>query len=120
VLIFDLFAIVGIALEIWGFIWILRYNRLQKASEVDSWALRNGYSENWASEIPREKEMTIDNDIDWEIITDEKRGGERWTVPKEFYNSCERRRKWSIILVVIGLFGQIAQVVSYNIFPSQI
>ena len=115
--IFDLFAIVGIGLEIWGFIWILRYNRLQKASEVVSWALRNGYSENWLSEIPRETEMIIDDDMDWEMITDEKRGGQKWSVPKEYYTLCESRRKWSIWLVVIGLFGQIVQVVSWNLFP---
>ena len=65
-LIFVLFALIGIALEIWGFIWLLRYNRLQKASELVSWALKHGYSENWASEIPREKYMVMNNDIDYE------------------------------------------------------
>ena len=44
---FDLFALVGIGLEIWGFIWILKYNRIQKASDLQTWALRNGYSENF-------------------------------------------------------------------------
>ena len=116
-LIFDLFAIIGIGLEIWGFIWILRYNRTQKASELVSWALRNGYSENWVSEIPREHSMIIDNDLDYEIVTNEKRGGQEWTVPKEFYEFSEKRRKWSILLVIIGLAGQIIQILG-NYFPQ--
>jgi len=65
-------------------------------------------------------DMNIDNDLEEDVIADLERGKQRWTVPKEFYNLCQSRRKWSITLVVIGLLGQIVQVISYNIFPSQI
>ena len=116
-LIFDLFAIVGIGLEIWGFVWLLRYNRLQKASEFESWALRHGYSKKWAVEIPREWDMVIDNDLDYEIIASEKQGGQVWSIPKEFYDFCENRRKSSIILIVIGLLGQMLQIFG-NYIPS--
>ena len=114
-LIFVLFALIGIVLEIWGFIWLLQYNRLQKASELVTWASRHGYSENWASEIPREKYMVMNNDIDYEIITNLKEGGQEWHVPKEYYDHCENRRKWSIRLVVIGLVGQMVQIISTDL-----
>jgi len=107
---FDLFALVGLGLEIWGFIWILKYNRIQRASDLEKWALRNGYSENMWNEIPRERDMILDNDV--EISGEMNIRGERWSVPNDFYNYSESRRKWGIGLVVIGLGGQIIQVLS--------
>ena len=112
---FDLFAIVGIALEIWGFYWLLKFNRIPQASELVVWAHKHGYGENWSSEIPRERKMIIDNDIDLEIITIDKSGGQVWIIPNEFYNYWQRHRNWSIRLVIIGLCGQILQILSTDI-----
>ena len=116
---FDLFALFGIGLEIWGFIWILKYNRIQKASDLQTWAIRNGYSEKWLWEIQRERHMIIDDDLEVKMITEKNKGGEVWSVPENFYNYCESRRKWSIVLVVIGLTGQMLQILSVYIIPSQ-
>jgi len=113
---FDLFALFGIGLEIWGFIWILKFNRIQKASEFVNWILRQGYSENWVSEIPRERTMIMENDLEHDFHSGELIGNQGWTVPKEYYDYCERRRKWSIALVVIGLTGQILQILSVDLF----
>jgi len=107
---FDLFALFGIGLEIWGFIWILKYNRIQKASDLQSWAIKKGYSDQWLWEIHRDRPMILDNDLEIEMITEKNKGGEVWSVPTDFYNFCESRRKWSIVLVVIGLSGQFLQV----------
>jgi len=88
-----MFAIIGIGLEIWGFVWILKYNRIQKASELRKWAIKNGYSENWLWEIPRERDMILDNDLEIEMITEPKQIGQNWSVPQEFYEFSESRRK---------------------------
>jgi len=110
-----MFAIIGIGLEILGFYWLLKFNRLPKASELVAWSRKHGYSEDWVSDIPRERRMIMDNDIDMEIITDEKAGGEVWTIPNEFYNYWQRYRNWSIRLVMIGLSGQILQILSSDL-----
>ena len=114
--VFYIVAIVGIGLEILGFYWLLKFNRVPKASELVAWAHKHGFGEDWVATIPRERYMVIDNDIDLEIITERETGGEMWHIPEEFYNYWQRYRNWAIRLVIIGLFGQILQIFNTDIF----
>lgn len=112
----DLWAVIGIGFEIWGFWWLLKYGRTPKNSELTSWLRKNGFEESWQAKYTNEiTTMYLDNDA---IQQKDVLSG----VPTNFKKYWNDRKTYSIILVIIGLAGQLMQLLIIDaikvIFPQ--
>lgn len=106
----DLWAIGGIVLEIWGFIWLLHWSS-PNIEACTKWfnEKRKPDPENdnrWTS-----KEARIDH------IFDLSRNVKNWDDKDAhaFIDFVNKRKGWAIKLVIMGLAGQIMQIVHENL-----
>lgn len=97
------FTIIGIVLEIWGFIWLLKYGRTPTEKEYDNWLKKKKFDESWKSDYTQISDMGLDSPVN-------KIKDRLSSVHVKFPDFWNGRRSWSITLVIIGLFLQIIQV----------
>jgi hypothetical protein len=97
-------AIIGIILEIWGFIWLLKYGKKPTKTEYEEWESDRGLDENWRSNDRKNTtSMYLDEGLGYDI--------QRPTnVHTEFPRFWNTRRDSAIKLVIIGLIFQIVQL----------
>ena len=99
----DLLAIGGIILEIWGFWWLLRYGRDPKHSEFEKWKIQNDFGDGW--------KLIPENFASMYLDEENIRTNRQTAVPKDFVKFWKKRKSYAIILVIIGLSGQLAQII---------
>lgn len=105
VLLIDLWALGGIGLEIFGFLWLLKYSQNPTLKDWKNWLTRNGYEENWkAKKGDNYLEMTVNH------VEGHRTFGLPTLVKPEFVNMWLTRKNQAIIFVMIGLSGQFIQV----------
>jgi len=104
---FDIFSIIGIALELWGFYWILRYfRRSPTKSFIEKWhEKRSLVSAGVSMNVDQQHPANVGSIT---IMT--------MTVNPKFHKFWTIRGKWSIYLVVIGLAFQMLQSILTSIF----
>ena len=110
---YDILAISGIILEIWGFIWVLQYfRRSPPEASLMKW------HEKYSPEVGRFEETPEHIEIIHMRMEPDKEKESKGEMPtitvrsvdKRFYNFWFTRETWSIRLVVFGLILQGIQV----------
>ena len=123
-LLIDLWAIVGIGLEIWGFWWLLKYGKMPTKSNLkkfldDNIELKNKIIESPDNVIGTKydpsgnknwEEYAIEN-VMTGILNPEIRNIQHKDIEDKFRDFWEGRKNLSIKLVIIGLIGQIVQII---------
>lgn len=111
----DLIAIGGIGLEIWEFWWLLKYHRPIKHQEYQKWMKK---FQNKHGVWLEQGEVS---DLDIEQRYDREYKIQRSRVPKKLADEWDGRKNTAIKLVIIGLAGQIVNIVvldGYRFFQN--
>ena len=114
-IVYNLLAIGGIGMEIWGFWWLLLYGRRPKKEEYDKWYKKylNKYP-HFVSTEENSTEYYVDV-----LRQTGLRSKLNELVPIDFINFWKNRKDFAIKLVIIGLFGQIAQIIGSDIIENE-
>ena len=124
----DLWAIVGIGLEIWGFVWLLQYGKMPTKLDLKKFLSNNPKLKN---QISKNVKTTIDTkynpetDDNWEeyvieniiigISNPEIRNIQHKDLEDKFRGFWDSRKNMAIKLVIVGLIGQVAQIIHEDV-----
>ena len=106
----DVWALVGIALEIWGFVWLLSWSSPNKEA-CTRWFNGNRKHDPTKDDLWIDKETQIDHifGLSTQVYNWEDKDAHA------FVDFVNKRKEWAIKLVIMGLAGQIMQIIHENI-----